>query len=33
MGAIGQLPPLLSGWAPDVIFFFLGMYFFLRMPT
>jgi LPS export ABC transporter permease LptF/LPS export ABC transporter permease LptG len=33
MGAIGQLPPLLSGWAPDAIFFFLGMYFFLRMPT
>ncbi len=33
MGAVGQLPPLLSGWAPDAIFFFLGVYFFLRMPT
>ena len=33
MGAVGQLPPLLSGWAPDAIFFFLGLYFFLRMPT
>ena len=33
MGSIGQLPPLLSAWAPDVIFAFLGAYFFLRMPT
>ncbi len=33
LGAVGQLPPLLSGWAPDVIFAFLGLYFFLRMQT
>ena len=33
MGAVGQLPPLLAGWAPDAIFFFLGAYFFLKMPT
>ena len=33
MGGVGQLPPLLAGWSPDIIFFFLGMYFFFRMPT
>jgi LPS export ABC transporter permease LptG len=33
MGGIGQLPPLLAGWAPDIIFFFLGLYFFFKMPT
>ena len=33
MGAYGQLPPLLAGWAPDGIFSFLGLYFFLKMPT
>jgi LPS export ABC transporter permease LptF/LPS export ABC transporter permease LptG len=33
MGAVGQLPPILAGWAPDTIFAFLGLYFFLRMPT
>jgi len=33
MGAVGQLPPLLAGWAPDAIFGFLGVYFFLKMPT
>ncbi len=33
MGAVGQLPPLLAGWAPDFIFGFLGLYFYLRMPT
>jgi LPS export ABC transporter permease LptF/LPS export ABC transporter permease LptG len=33
MGGIGQLPPMLAGWAPDLIFFFVGIYFFLRMPT
>ncbi len=33
MGGVGQLPPLLAGWAPDAIFGFLGMYFFLKMPT
>ncbi len=33
MGAVGQLPPLLAGWSPDAIFAFLGLYFFLKMPT
>jgi LPS export ABC transporter permease LptF/LPS export ABC transporter permease LptG len=33
MGSVGQLPPLLAGWAPDAIFGFLAVYFFLRMPT
>jgi LPS export ABC transporter permease LptG len=33
LGSVGQLPPLLAGWAPDVIFALLGVYFFLRMPT
>jgi LPS export ABC transporter permease LptF/LPS export ABC transporter permease LptG len=33
MGAVGQLPPLLAGWTPDVIFVFVGIYFFLKMPT
>jgi len=32
MGAIGQLPPLLAGWSPDIVFFFLGLYFFFKMP-
>jgi len=33
MGAVGQLPPLLAGWAPDAIFAFVSVYFFLKMPT
>jgi lipopolysaccharide export LptBFGC system permease protein LptF len=33
LGAVGQLPPLIAGWSPDLIFFFLGLYFFLKMPT
>jgi LPS export ABC transporter permease LptG len=33
MGGVGQLPPLLSAWSPDIIFFFLGLYFFFKMPT
>ncbi len=33
MGAVGQLPPLLAAWAPDTVFAFLGLYFFLKMPT
>lgn len=33
MGGVGQLPPLLAAWAPDAIFAFLGLYFFLKMPT
>ena len=33
MGGVGELPPLLAGWSPDIIFLFLGMYFFFKMPT
>jgi LPS export ABC transporter permease LptF/LPS export ABC transporter permease LptG len=33
LGAVGQLPPILSAWSPDFIFLFCGLYFFLRMPT
>jgi LPS export ABC transporter permease LptF/LPS export ABC transporter permease LptG len=33
MGGIGQLPPILAAWSPDLIFFFLGLYFFFKMPT
>jgi LPS export ABC transporter permease LptF/LPS export ABC transporter permease LptG len=33
IGGIGGLPPLLAGWSPDFIFSFLGLYFFLKMPT
>jgi LPS export ABC transporter permease LptF/LPS export ABC transporter permease LptG len=33
MGGVGQLPPLLAGWSPDLIFLFLGLYFFFKMPT
>jgi LPS export ABC transporter permease LptF/LPS export ABC transporter permease LptG len=33
MGGIGQLPPILAAWSPDLIFFFVGLYFFLKMPT
>ncbi len=33
MGGMGQLPPFLAGWSPDIIFFFLGMYFIFKMPT
>jgi LPS export ABC transporter permease LptF/LPS export ABC transporter permease LptG len=33
MGSAGQLPPLLAAWGPDAIFGFLGVYFFLKMPT
>ncbi len=33
MGSVGQLPPFLAGWAPDAIFGFLAVYFFLKMPT
>jgi lipopolysaccharide export LptBFGC system permease protein LptF len=32
-GAVGQLPPLLAAWAPNTIFFFVGIYLFFRMPT
>ena len=33
MGGIGQLPPMLAGWSPDIIFLFAGLYFFFKMPT
>ncbi|HEX9761016.1 MAG TPA: LptF/LptG family permease, partial [Candidatus Acidoferrales bacterium] len=33
MGGVGQLPPLMAGWAPDAIFGFVGLYFYFRMPT
>jgi len=33
MGAVGQLPPVVAGWAPVAIFFFIGLYLFLKMPT
>jgi LPS export ABC transporter permease LptF/LPS export ABC transporter permease LptG len=33
MGSVGQLPPFLAGWAPDAIFGFLAVYFFLKMPN
>jgi LPS export ABC transporter permease LptF/LPS export ABC transporter permease LptG len=33
LGGVGQLPPVLAAWSPDFIFFFGGLYFFLRMPT
>jgi LPS export ABC transporter permease LptF/LPS export ABC transporter permease LptG len=33
MGGVGQLPPLLAGWSPDIVFLFLGLYFFFRLPT
>ena len=33
MGGVGQLPPLLAGWSPDLVFLFLGLYSFLKMPT
>jgi LPS export ABC transporter permease LptF/LPS export ABC transporter permease LptG len=33
LGSVGQLPPLIAGWGPDAIFGFLGIYFFLKMPT
>jgi len=33
MGSIGQLPPLIAGWAPDAMFGFLAIYFILKMPT
>jgi len=33
MGSVGQLPPLIAGWAPDVMFGFLAVYFFLKIPT
>src|SRR6202023_1934373 len=31
MGGVGQLPPFLAAWSPDFIFFFIGLYFFLKI--
>jgi LPS export ABC transporter permease LptF/LPS export ABC transporter permease LptG len=33
LGAVGQLPPVMAAWTPDAVFFFVALYFFLRMPT
>jgi LPS export ABC transporter permease LptF/LPS export ABC transporter permease LptG len=33
MGGVGQMPPPFAAFAPDLIFYFLGMYFFFKMPT
>jgi len=33
IGAAGQLPPVVAGWGPAVVFGFTGLYFFLRMRT
>jgi LPS export ABC transporter permease LptF/LPS export ABC transporter permease LptG len=33
LGAVGQLPPVMAAWAPDTAFFFVALYFFLKMPT
>jgi LPS export ABC transporter permease LptF/LPS export ABC transporter permease LptG len=33
MGGAGQLPAILAGWSPDIVFLFLGMYFFFKLPT
>jgi LPS export ABC transporter permease LptF/LPS export ABC transporter permease LptG len=33
MGGVGQMPPPFAAFAPDLVFYFLGMYFFLKMPT
>lgn len=33
MGGVGQLPPLFAAWSTDMTFFFLGLYFFFKMPT
>ncbi len=33
MGGVGQMPPPFAAFAPDLVFYFLGMYFFFKMPT
>jgi LPS export ABC transporter permease LptF/LPS export ABC transporter permease LptG len=33
MGGVGQLPPFLAAWSTDITFFFIGLYFFFKMPT
>ncbi|MGA3186819.1 MAG: LptF/LptG family permease [Bryobacteraceae bacterium] len=33
VGALGQLPPSMAAWSPDVIFSLAGLYFLVRMRT
>jgi len=33
MGGVGTATAIACGWSPDIIFFFLGLYFFFKMPT
>ena len=33
MGGVGQMPPPFAAFAPDMVFYFTGMYFFFKMPT
>jgi LPS export ABC transporter permease LptG/LPS export ABC transporter permease LptF len=33
IGEVGQLPPAMAAWAPDVVFGLAGMYFLLRMRS
>jgi len=33
MGGVGQMPPPFAAFAPDLVFYFTGMYFFFKMPT
>jgi lipopolysaccharide export LptBFGC system permease protein LptF len=33
VGALGQLPPPMAAWSPDVIFSLTGLYFLVRMRT
>jgi lipopolysaccharide export system permease protein len=33
MGGIGQLPPPVAAWAPDLIFLLFALYFYFKMPT
>jgi lipopolysaccharide export LptBFGC system permease protein LptF len=33
MGNVGQLPPQLAAWSPDLIFALAGLYFLMRVRT
>ena len=33
VGALGQLPPQMAAWSPDVLFSLAGLYFLVRMRT
>jgi lipopolysaccharide export LptBFGC system permease protein LptF len=33
IGALGQLPPQMAAWSPDVLFSLAGLYFLVRMRT